>query len=52
MVLYALVSNSSIGYLFLGGIIPGILMGAVLMAMNSFIAIKRGYEPEEVCSNK
>ena len=47
MVLYALVSNSSIGYLFLGGIIPGILMGAVLMAMNSLIAIKRGYEPEE-----
>ena len=47
MVLYALVSNSSIGYLFLGGIIPGILMGTVLMAMNSFIAIKRGYEPEE-----
>ena len=47
MVLYALVSNSSIGYLFLGGIIPGILMGAVLMAMNSFIAFKRGYEPEE-----
>ena len=47
MVLYALVSNSSIGYLFLGGIIPGILMGVVLMAMNSFIAIKRGYEPEE-----
>ena len=50
MVLYALVSNSSIGYLFLGGIIPGILMGAVLMAMNSFIAIKRGYEPEESVS--
>ena len=47
MVLYALVSNSSIGYLFLGGIIPGILMGAVLMAMNSFIAFRRGYEPEE-----
>ena len=47
MVRYALVSNSSIGYLFLGGIIPGILMGAVLMAMNSLIAIKRGYEPEE-----
>ncbi len=47
MVLYALVSNSSIGYLFLGGIIPGIMMGAVLMAMNSFIAIRRGYEPEE-----
>ena len=47
MVLYALVSNSSIGYLFLGGIIPGIMMGVVLMAMNSFIAFRRGYEPEE-----
>jgi len=47
MVLYALVSNSSIGYLFLGGIIPGLLMGAVLMMMNSFIAHKRGYQPEE-----
>ena len=32
MVLYALVSNSSIGYLFLGGILPGLLMGVVLMA--------------------
>ena len=47
MVLYALVSNSSIGYLFLGGIIPGLMMGFVLMAMNSFIAHKRGYQPEE-----
>ena len=47
MVLYALVSNSSIGYLFLGGIIPGLMMGGVLMAMNSFIAHKRGYQPEE-----
>ncbi len=47
MVLYALVSNSSIGYLFLGGIIPGLMMGLVLMAMNSVIAHKRGYQPEE-----
>ena len=47
MVLYALVSNSSIGYLFLGGIIPGLMMGTVLMAMNSFIAHRRGYQPEE-----
>jgi TRAP-type C4-dicarboxylate transport system permease large subunit len=27
MVLYALVSDASIGYLFLGGIVPGLLMG-------------------------
>jgi tripartite ATP-independent transporter DctM subunit len=43
MVLYALVSNTSIGYLFLGGIVPGLLMGAVLMAMNTWISHKRGF---------
>ena len=47
MVLYALVSNTSIGYLFLGGIIPGLLMGAVLMAMNSFLSHRRGFALEE-----
>ncbi len=47
MVLYALVSQSSIGALFLAGIIPGLIMGVVLMAMNSFIAHKRGFALEE-----
>lgn len=47
MVLYALVSNSSIGYLFLGGILPGLLMGVVLMAMNSVISHRRGFALEE-----
>lgn len=47
MVLYALVSNTSIGYLFLGGIIPGLFMGAVLMAMNSWISHRRGFAIEE-----
>lgn len=47
MVLYALVSNTSIGYLFLGGIIPGLLMGAVLMAMNTFLSHRRGFPLEE-----
>lgn len=40
IVLYALVSDTSIGYLFLGGIVPGLIMGAVLMAMNAFIAYR------------
>src|SRR5690606_29317468 len=31
MVLYALVSDTSVGYLFLGGIIPGLIMAAALM---------------------
>ena len=47
MVLYALISNQSIGYLFLGGIIPGLVLGAVLMGLNSFLAIRRGFQLEE-----
>ncbi|WP_085124122.1 TRAP transporter large permease [Tistlia consotensis] len=43
MVMYALVSDSSIGYLFLGGIVPGLLMGLVLMAMNAWMARRRNF---------
>jgi len=47
MVLYALVSKASIGALFLAGILPGLLMGAVLMVMNGYMARKRGFALEE-----
>jgi tripartite ATP-independent transporter DctM subunit len=47
MVMYALVSDASIGYLFLGGILPGLLMGAVLMVLNAWIAHKRNFAVEE-----
>jgi len=47
MVLYALVSNTSIGSLFLAGIIPGLLMGAVLMGMNALISRRRNFGQEE-----
>ena len=47
MVLYALVSNSSIGALFLAGILPGLLMAAVLMAMNTYLSGKRGFALED-----
>jgi tripartite ATP-independent transporter DctM subunit len=47
MVLYALVSNTSIGYLFLAGIAPGVMMGVVLMAMNALISRRRGFALEE-----
>jgi tripartite ATP-independent transporter DctM subunit len=47
MVLYALVSNTSIGFLFLGGILPGLLMGVVLMAMNYVISHRRGFLTED-----
>jgi tripartite ATP-independent transporter DctM subunit len=47
MVLYALVSKASIGALFLAGILPGLIMGAVLMVMNGYLARKRGFALEE-----
>ena len=48
MVMYALVSDASIGYLFLGGILPGLLMGGVLMIMNAYISHRRGYGSDEI----
>jgi len=47
MVLYALVSNTSIGFLFLAGILPGLTMGAVLIAMNTWISYRRDFGKEE-----
>jgi tripartite ATP-independent transporter DctM subunit len=47
MVLYALVSNSSIGHLFLAGIVPGLMMGLVLMVMNTVISHRRGFALED-----
>jgi tripartite ATP-independent transporter DctM subunit len=35
MVMYALVSDTSIGYLFLGGFVPGVMMGIALMMLNA-----------------
>jgi C4-dicarboxylate transporter, DctM subunit len=46
MVVYALISDTSIGYLFLGGVIPGIMLGLGFMVMNSFIARRRNYPVE------
>lgn len=46
MVIYALVSDASIGYLFLGGVIPGLLLGVAFMVMNGVIARRRNYPVE------
>ncbi|WP_193143297.1 MULTISPECIES: TRAP transporter large permease [unclassified Meridianimarinicoccus] len=43
MVLYGVIANVSIGKLFLGGIIPGVMCAAALMVMVWFIARKRNY---------
>tara|TARA_B110000003_G_scaffold124351_1_gene126663 strand:- start:496 stop:1791 length:1296 start_codon:yes stop_codon:yes gene_type:complete len=47
LVLYALVSNTSIGFLFLAGILPGLIMGAVLIGMNTWISYRRDFGKEE-----
>jgi len=43
MIFYAMLSGASIGELFIGGMIPGILIGLALMAYIAFIANKRRY---------
>lgn len=47
MVLFALVSDASIGYLFMGGVIPGLLMALSQMAINSFMAHRRNFPVEK-----
>ena len=46
MVLYALISDTSIGYLFLGGFVPGIMLGIAFMFMNSVLARRRNFPVE------
>jgi tripartite ATP-independent transporter DctM subunit len=47
MVLYALVSNTSIGALFLAGIVPGLFMGVMLMVMNAWISRTRNFAKDQ-----
>ena len=44
MIIYGVTANVSIIKLFLGGVIPGILVGIALMIIWSFHSRKRGYE--------
>ena len=46
LVLYALVSDTSIGYLFLAGVIPGLLIGAVQMGLIAVVARRRNFPVE------
>jgi tripartite ATP-independent transporter DctM subunit len=47
LVLYALVSDTSVGYLFLGGMVPGLLLGAVQSGLIAFTAKRRKFPVEE-----
>lgn len=44
MVIYALTDNRvTVAGLFLAGVVPGLLLGLALMAMNHWISLRRGY---------
>ena len=47
MVLFALVSDASIGFLFMGGLIPGLMMAIAQMIMNAIMAKRRNFPVEE-----
>ncbi|EPC00149.1 C4-dicarboxylate ABC transporter permease [Litchfieldella anticariensis FP35 = DSM 16096] len=42
MILYASLTNTSVGDLFLGGVIPGLILGLAFMAMNAWYAWRKG----------
>jgi C4-dicarboxylate transporter DctM subunit len=46
LVIYALVSDASVGYLFLAGVIPGLLIGAVQMGLIVWMAKRRNFPVE------
>jgi tripartite ATP-independent transporter DctM subunit len=46
MVLFALVSDASIGFLFLGGLVPGLLIGVGLMLVNALVSRWRDFPVE------
>lgn len=51
-IIYASVSNASVGKLFIAGTIPGILAGLLMMVAGYFIAVKRGYPSGEKRNRK
>lgn len=50
MVIYGVMASASVGQLFAAGLIPGLLMGAMLMLMIFFISRRRGYTRDAVFS--
>ena len=47
MVLYALVADTSIGYLFLGGVVPGLIMAGVMMVQIAITARLKNFPVEK-----
>ena len=51
-IMYGVIANVSIGALFLGGVVPGLLLGAGLMVYMYYVAKKRNYPREQKASFK
>lgn len=47
LIIYALISNTSVGYLLLAGVIPGLLIAGVQMALIAVIARRRAFPVEK-----
>jgi tripartite ATP-independent transporter DctM subunit len=45
LLFYGVVADASIGRLFLGGVVPGLLMAGALMVMVAWMSHRRGYPP-------
>jgi tripartite ATP-independent transporter DctM subunit len=52
MVIYAFVSEASVGKLFLGGVFPGIIIGFLMLGITLMISLWRKYPKEEVALTK
>jgi len=50
MVIYGVMASVSVGQLFVAGLVPGLLMGLVLMTMITIISRRRGYTRDAVFS--
>lgn len=48
MILYAIVAQESVGQLFLGGIIPGIMVGVFQLFLVWFVAKQKNYPTEDI----
>jgi len=48
MVLYAIIAEESVGKLFLGGLIPGVMIGVFQLGITLVISIRKNYPKEEV----
>ncbi|MDD4613068.1 MAG: TRAP transporter large permease [Synergistaceae bacterium] len=53
MIIYSLAAGGvSVGRLFLGGFVPGVILGIALMIISYIIAVRRGYPKEKPCTWK